>query len=151
MGFLDSLSQGTQAVADKLRNASDSASLSGKITREQEALAMYYSELGKAYYNGHKDAPASDVEEICRYIDQTLVNISTLEAERDKVNKIVRCPQCATELAMGSRFCTNCGYKFPEEAPAAPQTPHIRPSFCSNCGTATTPGSVFCASCGSKI
>lgn len=151
MGFLDSLSQGTQAVADKIKNASDSVSISAKITREQDALAMYYSELGKAYYKGHKDAPASDVEEICRYIDQTLLNISTLEAEKDKVNKIVRCPECSTELATGSRFCTNCGYKFPTEPAAAPEEPHVRPSFCSNCGTATTPGSAFCTSCGSKI
>lgn len=153
MGFLDSLSQSTQAVADKLRNASDSASLSSRIAKEQEALAAYFAELGKTYYNNHKDAPESDVEEICKYIEQTLTNISLLEAEKDKVNKIARCPQCNAELPMGSRFCTSCGYKFPTEAPAAPptNTTVAKSAFCSNCGAPTTPGSAFCSNCGSKV
>ena len=150
MGFLDSLSQGTQAVADKLKNVSDSASISSRITKEQDSLAYYYSELGKAYYKNHKDAPEADVAEICKYIDQTIVNIANLEAEKDRVNGVMRCPQCATELPANSRFCTGCGYKF-QAAEEAPQSTAQKPAFCSNCGTPTTPGSAFCSNCGSKI
>ncbi len=149
MGFLDSLSQGTQAVADKLKNASDSASLSTKITKEQEALTLYFTELGKTYYKNHKDAPDADVEEICKYITQTFVNIANLENEKDKVNRVVRCPQCSTELPIGSRFCTSCGYKFSEADSAPVAAP--KGAFCTNCGTPTNPGSAFCSSCGSKI
>ena len=150
MGFLDSISQGTQAVADKLKSASDSVSISAKISKEQDSLTYYYTELGKTYYKNHKDAPAADVAELCKYIEQSLLNIATLEAEKDKVNGIMRCPQCAAELPAGSRFCTNCGYKFPE-AEQAPQSAAPKAAFCSNCGTPAVPGSAFCSNCGSKM
>ncbi len=51
----------------------------------------------------------------------------------------IECPECRNIVSAGSKFCSECGYKFPTVM------------FCSNCGNKLTPGSKFCNECGTKV
>ena len=46
------------------------------------------------------------------------------------------CPSCGAAVAIGAKFCPNCGAK------------HLL--VCSECGHALNPGAKFCESCGAK-
>ncbi len=47
------------------------------------------------------------------------------------------CPKCGAQIAVGQRFCGNCGERFEYR--------------CGRCGASTESGSGFCTSCGSKL
>jgi membrane protease subunit (stomatin/prohibitin family) len=84
----------------------------------------------------------------------------------------IQCPKCRAAVALGSRFCPNCGANIGSTAPdtmACPKCGQPVPSnskFCPNCGAeikksedsvrckkcnaSIPPGSKFCPNCGEK-
>lgn len=51
----------------------------------------------------------------------------------------VACPECGKPSPAGSKFCAECGAKFPTKA------------FCVECGAEVPPGAKFCPGCGKKV
>ncbi len=49
------------------------------------------------------------------------------------------CPECGQPVAVGAKFCSNCGAKQQTAA------------VCLGCGQPTAPGAKFCANCGQKL
>ncbi len=60
------------------------------------------------------------------------------QSAQAQVNEIV-CPKCGQTLAVGTRFCSNCGHKIEKK------------SFCPACGAETVAGAIFCSHCGTKL
>ena len=50
-----------------------------------------------------------------------------------------RCPNCGAEVALGLKFCGECG------------SPMEKSGKCPNCGYENEPGMKFCGNCGSKL
>ncbi len=50
------------------------------------------------------------------------------------------CPECGQPVAVGAKFCSNCGAKQQSAAAA-----------CPGCGQPVAPGAKFCANCGQKL
>lgn len=48
------------------------------------------------------------------------------------------CPACASQVPIGSKFCSNCGVR-------------IEATVCPECQAALPAGSKFCNQCGTKI
>ena len=71
------------------------------------------------------------------------------------------CPNCGAPVEEGSVFCTSCGTRLPETAPAQEQesteeNTSEKPAdkkheFCPNCGAVLEDGAMFCISCGQKV
>ncbi len=55
---------------------------------------------------------------------------------------VVRCPECGAEYAEGIKFCSACGTRLPEPAPAK--------RFCTGCGAEVAEGMRFCSNCGTR-
>ena len=53
------------------------------------------------------------------------------------------CPTCGNKVALGTRFCPECGSNMAEAA--APKS-----NKCTGCGADLEPGAKFCGSCGTK-
>ena len=49
------------------------------------------------------------------------------------------CPNCGTQIADDSQFCTECGKSIPQG------------NVCSHCGAQVNDGDAFCPNCGSKV
>ena len=49
-----------------------------------------------------------------------------------------KCPYCGAQIEDDSRFCTECGKKFPQ-------------GICPHCGTLVNEGDKFCLNCGGRI
>ena len=50
-----------------------------------------------------------------------------------------RCPNCGAQVALGLKFCGECG------------SPMKQSNVCSQCGFENAPGMKFCGSCGNKL
>lgn len=116
MSFLDSmkselLSAGRD-VSQKAKEVSEVAKLKLDIKSKEDALNKQYVELGKRYYDMHKEGEIPEAE---------IVNISTLRSEiADLKEEILQiqgactCPQCGNTLPEGTVFCSQCGAKIGE-------------------------------------
>ncbi len=54
----------------------------------------------------------------------------------------MNCKKCFAPLALGAKFCTLCGTKFPQEA---------HDTNCTKCGAPVDPNARLCTSCGNPL
>ncbi len=136
MAFFDELS----------KNISDSSKISkinSLISDENERRNSLYLEIGKAYFELHKDdceprfeAQVAELKEIGKRVDDYNQQIK-------KIKGIFPCPNCGRDLSKTDVFCTGCGTRVVAPQPAG--------TVCSKCGASLAPGSAFCTTCGTKV
>jgi hypothetical protein len=68
-------------TADKAKNVSRIAKLSLEISGEKDTIKKAYAEIGKLYYETHKDAPDGFFVQLCDEI--TLANKSIIDKETE--------------------------------------------------------------------
>lgn len=75
-------------VADKAKAGSRIAKLSVEIATEKENMKKAYLEMGKLYYDTHKDAPEGFFIQLCDEITLARNNISAKEAEIEQLKSV---------------------------------------------------------------
>ena len=65
----------------KTRDVSRIARLNVEIASERDSIKRNYSEIGKLYYEIHRDAPEGFFVQLCQEIDTSLASISAMESE----------------------------------------------------------------------
>ena len=91
-GLRDVLTDTISTVADKVLDLADAAADTAKVgqqiaklyvekKKEESALEDAYLELGRLYYELHKQDAEGVVADLCREIENTLVNIEDITAE----------------------------------------------------------------------
>ena len=68
-------------AADKARKAGRIAKLKLEIGAEKENVEKAYAEIGKLYYEAHKDAPEGFFLQLCEEISAALAAVEAKEAE----------------------------------------------------------------------
>ena len=111
-----------------------------QIEAEQQKINDAYTQIGKAYYEGHPSDydPAYEA-----YYDAIRTSYDTVVSLREKVleAKGLRiCPNCGCELPRDIRFCSECGTLMADEVPEEPR--------CKRCGEPLAEGAKFCTKCG---
>ena len=101
-GLRDTLTDTISTVADKVLDLADTAAEGAKVgqqiaklyvekKKEESALEDAYLELGKLYYELHKQDAEGVVAELCREIENTLVNIEDITAEIEGLKESMDC------------------------------------------------------------
>jgi predicted nucleic acid-binding Zn-ribbon protein len=72
-------------AADKAKDVSKITKLSFEIKAAKETIEKAYAEIGKIYYETHKNAPADYFIQLCEEITAANERIEALEIEIDKV------------------------------------------------------------------
>ena len=68
-------------TARKTRDVSRIARLNVEIAGERDNIKRNYHEIGKLYYEIHRDAPEGFFVQLCQEIDNSLSSIADMEAE----------------------------------------------------------------------
>ena len=126
-----------------------------QISEQEGAIRSAYQKIGELVYKNKKDpeVPVDDeILEFCNTIDACLQNIETAKDKILDVKNIVICPKCGTQVPKGTKFCSSCGEKLPEEVRVeeAPVEGEVVEKKCIECGQAIADGTVFCPNCGKK-
>lgn len=69
------------AAAGKTTHVRRIARLNVDISAERDSIKRAYTEIGKLYYETHKDAPDGYFVRLCQDIDRSMAAISSMEAE----------------------------------------------------------------------
>ena len=68
-------------AARKTKNVSRIAKLNVDIAAERDGIKRTYNEIGKLYYETHREAPEAFFVQLCQEIDLSLEHISAMETE----------------------------------------------------------------------
>ena len=97
MEFFDKLSESLVSagkdVSQKAKDVSEIAKLKLDIKSKEDYVQKQYEELGRSYYEKHKD------EEECEEAEQFFQGSA-------------ECPKCGAKMPEGAVYCSNCGTKM---------------------------------------
>ena len=154
MAFLDGigkkLSQTGQDVMKKTRNFADSTKLTGMIADEERIIQSLYPQIGKAYYELHKNDPEYALSELVAAVNGAFARIEQLNDQIAAINGNQKCPNCGALVPENGMFCNTCGAKMPPKVVAAPPVAAAT-ICCSNCGSQIPAGQRFCIYCGTEV
>ena len=152
MSFLDQLgkkvSDAGKGVAQQTKNLTEIARLTSVINKEKKMVAQSYTQIGKTYYENHKNDPDAECAAQIALVNKSLEKIAQWREQIQRIKGIVKCPQCGAEIPYGSQFCGVCGTKIvrPEAAPAAASVRR-----CPSCGAEAAATDRFCNKCGKPL
>ena len=96
-------------VVKKAKDIAEAANLKSQISCQERIIDEAYVEIGKAYYEVHKDEENHMYMEQCATISDAMEKISQLNDELVRLKGSRICPKCGNENAL---FCSNCGTKL---------------------------------------
>ena len=79
--FLDRAKSLAAAAARKTRDTARIAKLNMDISGRRDTIRRAYSDIGKLYYEMHKDAPEGFFVQLCQEIELAESSIASMEAE----------------------------------------------------------------------
>ncbi len=112
--FTSKVKQLGKDTAEEVQKLNKIRQLNGKANDAKKQIENIYSEIGKKFYELHKDSVPEGFEEFVQTISDKLVEIEQLKEQVREVKGVVLCPSCNTEVSADERFCPNCGGKMPE-------------------------------------
>ena len=139
MAFFEQLGKKINDASDSLKQKTQTFtevnSLEKQVNANQSVVQNMYTEIGRAYYEAHKEDAQNDYADQCRIITDALNQIAQLQDQIRMKKGLQLCPNCGAQLAPGSMFCAGCGAQVAQPAPqptdgmmqqpgsAVPQTP----------------------------
>ena len=108
-------------VGQKAKDVSEIAKLKMDIKSKEDFVEKQYAELGKAYYEKHKDDETEETtengektpeQEHFFLISEALGEIERMRAEVLKIQGAAECPKCGAKMPQGAAFCSSCGTKM---------------------------------------
>ncbi len=101
-------------TAEEVQKLNRIRQLNGKVSDAKKQIEGVYSEIGKKFYELHKDYIPEGFEELINTINEKTAEIEQLKEQLRQVKGVVLCPGCSMEVSGDERFCPNCGFKLPE-------------------------------------
>ena len=71
-----------------------------------------YEELGRSYYEKHKDEEECEEAEQFFLIREAVEEIERMKAEVLRIQGSAECPKCGAKMPEGAVYCSNCGTKM---------------------------------------
>lgn len=80
-------------------------------------LANCYEKIGSLVYSTRKLGTDNELEisELVEQADALLEQLAQLQAKREEIRKVKKCPNCGASCATDAHFCSRCGMVLQEE------------------------------------
>lgn len=118
MAFFDKLSEtltnASKDVSQKAKDFSGVAKLTMDIHTKEDQLQKMYAQIGKLYFESHKDDETADYEQMSQ-IKDTLATIEDMKKELNELKGTKVCPRCGQEVKMADIYCKSCGAKLEDD------------------------------------
>lgn len=110
----DSLLTAGKEVTQKAKDVSEIAKLRLDLKAKQDFVENQYKELGRAYYQDHKDAEEVNPQEAEQFanITEALEEMDRMRSEILAIKGALECPKCGNKMPEGATFCSKCGTKL---------------------------------------
>lgn len=102
-------------VADKAKNLTDIASLKGQIATCESTIQKNYKDIGREYFESHKNDEESEYEAQFFAIKNAMTAIEELKKKINEIKGTRHCNHCNEDVPANSIFCPKCGVKLEDE------------------------------------
>lgn len=105
----------TAAGADVTQKAKDTSaiiSLKNKIREEENKEKFIYQEIGRKYFEAHKDDENDPYIADIQAVFAAKAGIETLRDQLKEIKGVEICPACGKEIDKDTVFCPKCGNKI---------------------------------------
>lgn len=113
--FGETITAKSKEMADKAKNFTDIASLKGQIVSQENAILRYYKEIGREYYNAHKNDEVVECQAQFDSIKKAEGIIEELQKKIAELSGMKHCKACNSDVPDDSAFCPKCGAKLEED------------------------------------
>lgn len=112
----EALSNKSKDVVKKAKEMAEIVSLNGQINSQEEIINKTYIEIGKSYYELHKEEADNIYAPQFEIISNAFSKIEELKVDISNIKGVQKCPNCSCEISEGVTYCPSCGAKleFPE-------------------------------------
>lgn len=84
----ETVTEKSKIVADKAKQVAEIASLKGQISTNEDVIKKNYAEIGRLYYEAHKDLVDVEFAEQCNAISKAKCNVRNLENQIKNIKGI---------------------------------------------------------------
>ena len=135
MSFMDSVAVFTKGLGEKAKGNYDLLALNNKISGSQKEMNNLLSELGRQYFDMHRNDPEdelsdlieeimkleSSIEELKKLAEETKTATAAVSLTASSEEKGAVCPKCGSRLDKDSVFCSVCGTRVDVKQPTDQQ------------------------------
>ena len=113
--FLDKAVSVANAAASAAGKKTEEVVETSKLKLRQASLnseiSCCYEQLGKMVYEANRfDVPNEENQtDMMAQIDALLNDLSDLQAKKEEISKVKKCPNCGASCPTDSHFCSRCG------------------------------------------
>ena len=98
---------------NKAKEIRDTTKYTMDIRSVETTINQYYKEIGRAYYEKHKNDENFEFPQIAA-IRNAFAERARLQGLKDQARGVAKCPRCGKTVGDMDRFCTNCGERLRE-------------------------------------
>lgn len=109
----DTISSTGRDVSQKAKDLTGIAKLNMDIRSKEEYVLKQYLEIGKQYYEQHKEETDPGFLEV-GLIKDALKEIEALKDEIAEKKGLKKCQSCGAVLSMDDVYCNKCGARYEE-------------------------------------
>ena len=110
----ESLVSAGKDVSQKAKEVSGVAKLKLDVKSKEDYVEKQYAELGRTYFDAHKDDEENAENEQFKVIKEALAEIERMKTEILNLQGAAECPNCGARMPQGASFCSSCGAKMAE-------------------------------------
>lgn len=108
----ESLVSAGKDVSQKAKEVSGVAKLKLDVKSKEDYVEKQYAELGRTYFDAHKDDEENAENEQFKVIKEALAEIERMKTEILNLQGAAECPNCGARMPQGASFCSSCGAKW---------------------------------------
>lgn len=147
----DKLTSVGQETATKAKNFAEATKLNGRVNDLEKQISQLYEEIGKAYFENHKEDAGAEEREKIEKICTIQQEIADCKEQIKDLKGVENCPSCGAEVVPGAAFCNVCGAKMEQPEVVQKAEPEKEQKVCPQCQAKIDEDASFCTSCGAKL
>ncbi len=107
----DTLVSVSKDATQKAKDLSDLAKIRMDMRTKQEYISKQYTEIGKAYYEKHKNDEEPKYEQVTSIREAEEV-LDELRQQLSQIKGLQKCPECGQDMPLEADYCSKCGAKL---------------------------------------
>lgn len=108
----DTIVSVSKDATQKAKDISELARIRMELRAKQDYLNKLFLEIGKIYYDAHKDDEEKEFKEQMLLVKDALEVIEELKQQLGQIKGMVTCAECGQEMPLDADYCSKCGTKL---------------------------------------
>lgn len=150
--ILEVMVQGITEVGDKAKVIVEVSGLRAQILQAEYEIEKIYTSIGRTVFNGRVSCEEASItmQKTNTLVDAAKVHLQEIEDLTSKILELSgekKCSNCHEVIAVGTKYCPECGRENPVPEPKEPETSDDV-KVCSTCKLPLGESAKFCGNCG---